>query len=115
MARRSQVVIYAIGLVGSSEEENPGALRRLCRDTGGLAFFPEDGKSVSEISAIIARDLREQYTIGFVPEKEADHSFRKIRVDVEASGRGKLQVRTRSGYFAAMPMRSAAGAGKDHQ
>jgi Ca-activated chloride channel family protein len=114
LARRSQAVIYAIGLVGSSEaEENPGALRRLCKDTGGLAFFPEKGESVSEISATIARDLREQYTIGYAPEKRQDGTFRKIRVEVKAPGRGKLEVRTRSGYFAVPPKQSVAEAGKD--
>lgn len=113
LAHRSQAVIYAIGLVGSHEEENPGVLRRLCKDTGGLAFFPEEGQSVSDISASIARDLREQYTIGFVPEKKYDDTFRKIRVDVKAAGRGKLQVRTRSGYLATPPKESAVSAGKD--
>ena len=114
LARRSQAVIYAIGLVGSSEaEENPGALRRLCKDTGGLAFFPEKGESVSEISATIARDLREQYTIGYAPERRQDGTFRKIRVEVRAPGRGKLEVRTRSGYFAVPPKQSVAESGKD--
>jgi Ca-activated chloride channel family protein len=113
LARRSQVVIYAIGLVDAHEEENPGVLRRLCKDTGGLAFFPAEGQSISDISANIAHDLRDQYTIGFVPEKRYDDSFRKVRVDVRAPGRGKLQARTRSGYFAAPPKRSATGAGKD--
>jgi Ca-activated chloride channel family protein len=113
MARRSQVVIYAIGLIDSHEEENPGVLRRLCKDTGGLAFFPTEGQSISDISTSIAHDLREQYTIGFAPEKRYDDSFRKIRVEVSDRGRGKLQVRTRSGYFAAPPKRRAAGAAKD--
>jgi len=113
MARRSQVVIYAIGLIDSHEEQNPGVLRHLCKDTGGLAFFPTEGQSISNISTSIAHDLREQYTIGFVPEKKYDDSFRKIRVQVRADGRGKLQARTRSGYFAAQPKRPVAGAGKD--
>lgn len=113
LAHRSQAVIYAIGLVGALEEENPGILRRLCKDTGGLAFFPAEGESVSDISANIARDLREQYTLGFSSEKRNDDSFRKIRVKVTAPGRGNLQVRTRSAYFAASHKRSTAEAGKD--
>jgi Ca-activated chloride channel homolog len=108
LARRSQVVIYTIGLVGALEEENPGALRRLCKDTGGLAFFPGKEESVSDISATIARDLRKQYTLGFVPEKKNGDSFHKIRVEVKSPGRGTLQVRTRSGYFARPPKRSEA-------
>lgn len=112
LAHRSQAMIYAIGLVGALEEENPGILRRLCKDTGGLAFFPAEKESVTEVSETIARDLREQYTIGFIPEKRHDGSFRKIRVEVRAPGRGKLQVRTRSGYFPSPQNRSEAGAGK---
>jgi Ca-activated chloride channel family protein len=113
LARRSQAVIYAIALVDAHEEENPSVLRRLCKDTGGLAFFPTEGQSVSDISAIIAHDLREQYTIGFTPEKKDNGSFRKIRVEVTAPGRGKLQVRTRSGYSAAPQEQSAAETSKD--
>jgi Ca-activated chloride channel homolog len=113
LARRSQAVIYAIGLVGASEEENPSVLRRLCKDTGGLAFFPAEGQSVSDISAIIAHDLREQYTLGFTPEKKNGDSFRKIHVEVTAPGRGKLRVQTRAGYYAAPQTRPTAGATKE--
>ncbi len=113
LAHRSQAVIYAIGLVDAHEEENPEVLRRLCKDTGGLAFFPAEGQSVSDISASIAHDLREQYTIGFSPEKKNDGAFRKIRVEVTAPGRGKLLVRTRSGYFAGPEKQAAAMASKE--
>ena len=99
-ARQSQTVIYSIALVGSDDgEENPGVLRRLCKDTGGIAYFPREGESVEKISTEIARDLREQYTLGYSPQnmKSAD-TFRKIEVKVTAPGHGKLRVRTRPGY-----------------
>jgi Ca-activated chloride channel homolog len=101
LARRSQTVIYSIGLIGATnEEENPKLLRRLCNDTGGIAFFPEASESVTKVSARIAHDLREQYTLGFGPDKtDSDHSFRKIEVKVTAPGRGKIRVQTRRGYF----------------
>ena len=110
LARMSQAVIYAIGLVDAHEEGNPAVLRHLCKDTGGLAFFPVQGQSISEISSVIAHDLREQYTIGFTPEKKNDVSFRKIHVEVRAPGRGKLQVRTRSGYSLAPQKQTTDGA-----
>lgn len=113
LARRSQAVIYAIGLLDAYEEENPAVLRRLCKDTGGLVFFPTKEQSVSDISSSIAHDLREQYTIGFTPEKKNNGSFRKIHVEVTAPGRGKLQVRTRSGYSPAPQQQSPAEAKKD--
>jgi Ca-activated chloride channel homolog len=99
-ARQSQTLIYAIGLVGSGDtEENPGLLRRLCRDTGGIAYFPEEGESVAKLSLQIARDLREQYTLGYVPQHvQGAVAFRKIEVKVTAPGYGRLHVRTRQGY-----------------
>jgi VWFA-related protein len=98
-AHRSRAVIYAIALVGSDSEENPDLLRRLCKDTGGVAYFPREGESVAKISAEIARDLREQYTLGFVPrDMNGPRSFRRLDVKVAAAGRGKLRVRTRRGY-----------------
>lgn len=100
LARRSQAVIYAIGLVGEShEEENPGLLRRLAKDTGGIAFFPQSVDSVLDISKQISADLREQYTLGYVPEKRSgDTSFRKIAVKITAPGGGRWRIRTRLGY-----------------
>lgn len=116
LARRSHAVIYAIGLVGeSNEEENPRILEKLCRETGGIAFFPRPDESVADISQKIARDLREQYTLGYAPgKKDKSEAFRKIAVEVSAPGLGKVRVRTRTGYFPgpktespAQPRRSA--------
>jgi hypothetical protein len=64
-------------------------------------------------SARIARDLREQYTLGFTPEKKKGDSYRKSRVEVAAPGRGKLQVRTRAGYFTAQRKRSVDRVSED--
>jgi len=70
-------------------------------------------QSVAEISKRIARDLREQYTLGFVPEKtDASDSFRQIRVKVDAPGHGKFHVRTRTGYFKSQQERAPAKLGK---
>jgi Ca-activated chloride channel family protein len=101
LAQRSQVLIYSIVLQGEGQEENPGVLRRLSKSTGGIAYFPRSEETVVGISALIARDLRDQYTLGFAPEKQStDASFRKIQVKVSAPGRSKLHVRYRPGYFA---------------
>jgi Ca-activated chloride channel homolog len=101
-AQRSQVTIYSIGVVDPDEEVNPAVLRRLSKETGGLAFLPMSLENVADISKRIARDLREQYTLGFVPEKtDARGAFRRLKVKVAAPGHGKCVVRTRSGYFAA--------------
>ena len=104
LARRSGAVIYAIGLLGTSpvvEDEDAGLLKRLCRDTGGVAYFPRKTDEISAMASEIAEDLREQYTLGFTPEERNDGpAFRRIDVTVSAAGRGRLHVRTRSGYLA---------------
>ncbi len=101
LAQRSQVAIYSIVLQGEGQEENPGVLRRLSKSTGGIAYFPRSAETIASISALIARDLRDQYTLGFAPENLSnDASFRKIQVKVSAPGRSNLHVRYRPGYFA---------------
>jgi Ca-activated chloride channel family protein len=109
-ARQSQAVIYSIALLGAAnEEENPALLRRLCKDTGGIAYFPHAGESVATASAEIARDLREQYTIGYPPPNiNRTDAFRKVEVKVTCPGRGRMRVRTRPGYTPAPPNQPTA-------
>ncbi len=103
LVRQSNVVIDAIGLFGTStaeEDENPGLLKRLCRDTGGVAYFPRTDDDIAAAATEIAGDLRAQYLLGFVPADRADGpAFRKIAVTVSAPGRGRLHVRARTGYL----------------
>jgi len=105
LARSSQAVIYGIGLTGArTQEENPEALRRLCRDSGGVAHFPATQEGISKAVADIARDLRTQYTIGFTPAgKSAKAGFREVKVTAVSPTGGKLRVRTRAGYTARVP------------
>jgi len=100
LARQSQVMIYSIVLEDeSTKDQNPKALLQLSKDTGGAAFFPGSQQSIVDSSAQIARDLREQYVLGFVPEKHTSGElFRKIQVQVTTPEKGKLHVRTRAGY-----------------
>jgi Ca-activated chloride channel homolog len=101
LARQSDVVIYAVILTrGRSKDENPKALMQLCRETGGAALLPQSQESISNLSLEIARDLRQQYTLGFVPDrKNISPSFRKLEVHVIAPQLGRVNIRTRRGYF----------------
>ncbi|HYL62680.1 MAG TPA: VWA domain-containing protein [Candidatus Methylomirabilis sp.] len=102
LARQAHAVIYSIGLVGNStEEENPRALERICRDTGGIAFLLHAGQNAGETAKVIARDLREQYVLGYTPVRTVrQNAFRKLSVKVDAPQVGKVRVRTRTGYVA---------------
>jgi VWFA-related protein len=100
LARASQAVIYGIGLTGAElQEENPNNLKRLCKDSGGVARFPEATSDVERVMMEIARDLRAQYTIGFTPTApKSGETFHKVKVTVASPSGVKLRVRTRAGY-----------------
>lgn len=101
-AAHSKIIIYAIGILNEGEADvNPGVLRRLAKSTGGRSYFPQSAEDLAAICKQIARDLREQYTIAYIPsDKLQDGTYRAIHVSVHAPGRGSLVVRTRAGYFA---------------
>jgi len=98
----SSAVIYAVGLFDEQDpDRNPSVLKSLARATGGEVFLPGEIGEVVALCERIARDVRHQYTIGYVPINPAhDGSYRAIRVRARTKGQGKLSVRTRTGYIA---------------
>lgn len=100
--RRSDALIYSIGIYTDHERDrNPKVLKELAGITGGEAYFPRNESQLSEVCKRIATDIRSQYMLGYIPKnQEKDGNYRKIKVSVEASDRGRLTVRTRSGYLA---------------
>ncbi len=94
--------VYAIGLLGEERQRRAKrALQTMSERTGGIAFFPRTLDEVDAISSTVARDIRNQYTIGYKPTTpKTAGGYRAVRVDARASGHGKLTVRTRSGYYA---------------
>ena len=103
-------VVYSIGLLFGDDMSRSQvrtarrALNLLSQETGGMAFFPKSIEQIDEISAEVARDIRNQYTIGYRSTKPMEEQgFRKVQVNAEAKGLGKLTVRTRTGYFPVTP------------
>ncbi len=94
--------IYTIGLLQEEHSKRARrALREMAEETGGMAFFPQSLAEVDAITQQIAHDIRNQYTIGYKPSKpQSEGGFRTVKVDAAAKGYKKLQVRTRSGYYA---------------
>ncbi|HET6180970.1 MAG TPA: VWA domain-containing protein, partial [Candidatus Sulfotelmatobacter sp.] len=95
--------VYAIGILG--DEEHPKRAKRaleiIAQRTGGIAFFPKTLDEVDEISKTVAHDIRNQYSIGYKPTKpRSEGGFRTVRVEAKSKGRGKMTVRTKSGYYA---------------
>ena len=101
LAGQSSAVIYTIGVFDEDDpDRNPGVLRRLAQATGGEAFLPKQLAEVAPICERIARDIRHQYTIGYVPTiASRSGAYRTIRVIARVKGR-ELSVRTRTGYIA---------------
>ena len=113
--QKADVQIYAIGIQDENDSRSGGlfgrspqkkareALKVLAETSGGQAFFPKSIDEVEEICRQIARDLRNQYTIGYSPKNdEQDGSWRAIKVDLvnPPKNAGKIKVTTRQGYLA---------------
>jgi Ca-activated chloride channel homolog len=100
MAKHSAAIIYAIGIFDEPDgDQNPGVLKRFAKETGGEAFFPESSKEAATICEEIARDIRNQYTLAYVPTtSQQNNGYRTVDVRVSAPGHGRLSVRTRAGY-----------------
>ena len=102
MAEQSNAMIYTIGIFDTGDSDrNPGVLSRLARESGGEAFFPHELNETIQICERIARDIRDQYTIGYVSTKDKDGAYHKVRLAARSQGNEKLSVRTRAGYSAA--------------
>lgn len=112
LAEQSSAIIYTIGIFDEEDpDKNPGVLNRLAQATGGEAFLPGQLSEVVAIGERIARDIRTQYIIGYVPANAARNgAYRAIRVAARAPGQGKLLVRTRAGYIAGGGPRSGKNA-----
>jgi Ca-activated chloride channel homolog len=101
--------IYSIGILGGEREKRAKrALEQLALQTGGVSFFPKDLGEVDQIARAVARDIRSQYSIYYRSTRPQEQGgFRAVKVDVHAPGYGRLQVRTRSGYYANQQQRAA--------
>jgi Ca-activated chloride channel homolog len=113
---RPGVILYTIGIFDQQDEDrNPQVLKQLAQNTGGEAFLPESLQEVTPICERIAHDIRNQYTIAYVPtNRKPDGTYRVIQVKASAPGRGRLSVRTRTGYYAPLAASPAAKA-IDHE
>lgn len=108
-AWHEEIQIYAIGITGRfqipdthqivTESVDSGTLNKLCKETGGRAFYPKNNEELDRAFKQIEEDLRSQYVLTYSPTNgKRDGSFRTIKVETPALS--KVTVRHRSGYFA---------------
>ncbi len=109
-AEESNATIYTIGVFSEDDRQHDKSMVRhskkvlheLADATGGAAYFPDNLDQVTPICEQVAREIRNQYTVGYYPSNTAkDGTFRTVQLKViPPNGRGKLSVRTRTGYYA---------------
>ncbi|HEV3039636.1 MAG TPA: VWA domain-containing protein [Candidatus Angelobacter sp.] len=102
MAQQSDAIIYTIGLFDEeNDDRNPRVLTQFAKNTGGDVFLPRSLQEAVPICRRIASDIRNQYTIAYVPaNRKLDGTYRSIQVRANAPISGHLSVRTRTGYRA---------------
>jgi Ca-activated chloride channel homolog len=94
--------VYGIAILGEEKQRRARrVMETIAERTGGIAFLPKGVDQVDEISSTVARDIRNQYTIGYKPTTpKSVGGYRTIHVEAKAKGFNKLTARTRSGYYA---------------
>jgi Ca-activated chloride channel family protein len=101
--RDSDATVYTVALVDPLVKDgNPKLLRRLARLTGGEAYQPRRVADVPEAFERISKDIRNAYTLAYVPTKSASDEARRrraVKVYVRSPDGRVLSVRTRDGYF----------------
>jgi Ca-activated chloride channel family protein len=108
---RSDVMIYAVGLLSGTDVgnalggEGPSTLADLASVTGGKAFFPGSAKEFDETCKNLALELAHQYVIGFKPSSPPDNKFHEIKIKVTppfqppANKPPRVSVRYRATYL----------------
>ena len=114
--KESDVAVYAVGIFGPNDETSLGyggraILEELAGLSGGRVFFPETERDLNAAFDDLAKELRNQYVIGFAPAnaggRDGWHEVRVKLGEVRAAGKKvKAFARTRSGFYDVLPPQS---------
>jgi Ca-activated chloride channel family protein len=105
MLRSSDATVYAVGFLEHqstmSRSEQRQRIAQIALETGGEAFFPSDMKQVEEAYAKILKQIRAQYTVGYVSTNaKKDGKWRKVDIKVRRADIQGPKVQARKGYYA---------------
>ena len=81
------------------QEERPDGkkiLQQISKETGGRLFEVSKKETVDKIYAEIEEELRNQYSIGYTPEKDSGPGYHKIQLTTKNKD---LVVQARDGYY----------------
>jgi Ca-activated chloride channel family protein len=102
LAKRSEVIVYAIGIRGRDLgargfPEAEFVLKQFAQETGGRAFFPTAASELDGIYVQIADELAAQYALAYSSRNpRRDGQWRRI---VVRTTNPQLAARTKQGYF----------------
>jgi VWFA-related protein len=103
MVKRRGVAIYIVGLLSQSGGvQSETSLIRIAEGSGGHAYFPSTVEEARATIEQMARDLREQYTIGYFSTNPARNgAWRSVRIEIKTPGRAvsRLNAKYRHGYY----------------
>jgi len=105
MLRASDATVYAIGFLehqpAATRSEQRQRISQIALETGGEAFFPTEMKQVEDAYAKILKQIRAQYTIGYVSSnRKQDGRWRKVEIKVKRADIAGPKIQARKGYFA---------------
>jgi len=99
--QRADPLVYAIAVdsaaVPASQRVSIEALREITATSGGYTEVVKGTADLGPATARIADELNQQYTLGYIPARPPDGSWRSIRVRVKSGG---YFTRARRGYYA---------------
>jgi VWFA-related protein len=113
-AQESLATIYTVGIFDENDKDrNPGFLKDLAHVTGGEAFIPRNAEHLVGVCEKIAKDIRNRYTIGYVPmNRDYNGKARRLRVVATSAEGKKYVVRTRTHYLAPVRISSRTREGQ---
>jgi Ca-activated chloride channel family protein len=103
LAKRSEVIIYPIGLRSRTDTPTRGwneaafVLRSLAQETGGRMYPVNDAAQLDSIYSQIAEELANQYTLGYTSTNTRQNGAWR-RINVQTTRPGTI-ARTKSGYY----------------
>src|SRR5205823_5571921 len=82
LIEESAATVYTVGIFEPEDpDRNPGVLKRIAAVSGGECFLPGELEPILPVCQKIAKDIRNRYTIGYLPVRSGDKAAdRKIRV-----------------------------------
>jgi VWFA-related protein len=110
-AQRADTILYSIrfsdpisayrpvraAVLAAASARGKAGLERMAKETGGTMFEVAKHQTIEEIYAQIEDALRNQYSIGYTPERNvSSDSYHKIKLTTRDR---RLTVHTREGYY----------------